>query len=168
MDPIVTELKLAPGQETGCSCPTVWASENDLLLAYYARNPKFPGWSSGAPPDHPGLRENTAVLRFTNVTCSRFGYPNSEALSGHDLYKFGLRHYTLYEVGNSPWIAELTRGNEVHPRHTPNHFSEARHFVMTFEDSTLEVVAQTVALEALVEDQSVEDALRKILGGSSA
>src|SRR5262249_17748356 len=70
-----------------------------------------------------------------------FGPPNDEALSGHPLYRKGLRHYGVCEVKNSSWVRALERMNRVHPSHHPRMFSRYRHFVFTFHDTTFECIA---------------------------
>jgi hypothetical protein len=81
-----------------------------------------------------------AVVRFPLCTYLAFGAPNDEALGGHPLARAGLRHYAVHEVHGSALIRELERRNSVHPRHDPALYLDQRHFVFTFQDSTLECV----------------------------
>jgi 3-methyladenine DNA glycosylase AlkD len=58
------------------------------------------------------------------------------------LTKFGLKHYCVHRVQNSPWIAELEQQNAVHPAHNKVRFMESKvHYIFTFQDSMLECVA---------------------------
>jgi len=84
--------------------------------------------------------ERYAVVRFPLCTYLAFGAPNDEALGGHPLARVGLRHYAVHEVHGSALVRELERRNAVHPRHDPASYLERRHFVFTFQDSTLECV----------------------------
>ena len=86
-----------------------------------------------------------AIVRFQSCRISRFGYPNDEALPGHPLYKFGLRHYDVYEVSNSPWEHELRAQNRaIFPSFE---MPKRRHFVITFHDSTFECIAASAVAE---------------------
>ena len=80
------------------------------------------------------------VVRFPLCTYFAFGAPNDEALGGHPLAQCGLRHYSVHEVNVSALVRELERRNSVHPRHDPASYLNQRHFVFTFQDSTLECV----------------------------
>ena len=109
ISPTVRVWSKPPPQETGTASPTLLADGLSLCLAYNAHNPEFPGWSSNVSPDHPGFIGKVAVVRFDLVRVHRFGYPNSEALQGHPLYKYGLHFYGFHTVDGSPWIADLCR-----------------------------------------------------------
>lgn len=84
--------------------------------------------------------DSYAVVRFPLCTYFVFGAPNDEALGGHPLARTGLRHYAVHEVHGSPLVRELERRNSIHPRHDPSLYLDQRHFVFTFQDSTLECV----------------------------
>jgi hypothetical protein len=113
---------------TGAPCPAVHSDGQNLLCAYFI--------SSTVAPDG-----SVAILKFEGVLQYRFGYPSDEALGGHPLYQFGLEQYGFFAVKNSPLIAEIERQNECHSRHRPGIFAKFRHWVVTFHDDTLEVIA---------------------------
>jgi hypothetical protein len=107
--------------------PRLFADEHQLSLIYRLANDRF------------------AVIHFPHCGYFAFGEPNDEALGGHPLMKCGLQHYSVFEIVNSSLIQRLERQNSVHPRHDRNRFLEGlKHFVFTFQDSTLEVVANTL------------------------
>lgn len=81
-----------------------------------------------------------AVARFPLCMYFTFGAPNDEALGGHPLARVGLQPYAVHEVYGSALIRELERRNSVHPGHNRASFLDRRHFVFTFQDSTLECV----------------------------
>jgi hypothetical protein len=87
--------------------------------------------------------DHYAVVRFPLCTYCAFGAPNDEALSGHPLWRAGLRHYAVHEVQGSALVRELERRNSVHPNHDPARYLRRRHYVFTFQDSTLECVVST-------------------------
>ena len=77
--------------------------------------------------------ERSAAVRFSGVSWLHFGYPNDEGLSEHPLYEHGLRHYAFWEVLDSPHVS-------------PD--SSQRHWIATFHDETLEVVATSATVVA--------------------
>jgi hypothetical protein len=87
------------------------------------------------------LSEGTAVLRFDRAIFFRFGWPNDEVLTAHELYPYGLGFYGFFLVENSPLIHGLAKRNSIHPRHYPPSWDKRRHYVITFHDETLEVIS---------------------------
>jgi hypothetical protein len=88
--------------------------------------------------------DRIAVVRFPTCHYLTFGEPNDEALGGHPLSKRGLRYYSVHEILESSLIRELERRNSVHPGHNPDWYIRGmRHYVFTFQDSTLECVVGT-------------------------
>ena len=74
---------------------------------------------------------------------TQWANPNDEVLNAHPLYGSGLGFYGFHEVENSPMIADLDRRNQVHRRHVAgDYIKRFRHWIMTFHDETLEVVAR--------------------------
>jgi hypothetical protein len=67
-------------------------------------------------------------------------------LHRHRLYGAGLGYYRLHEVDNSAWLLELRAIEAVHDHPPDVPFENARHFVLTFHDSTVEAVASDVRL----------------------
>lgn len=120
-----------PPMETGAPLPVVQRVGESLVVAYVCRNPEFPGWDSGADPSHHGFDLWSAVLRFSGVSWHHFGAPNDEALSTHPLYSVGLSFYGFWEVLDSPRVLD---GGTL------------RHWVITFHDETLEVVAASASV----------------------
>ena len=137
--------------EAGNPAPTVFGDGRELYVAYWARNPEFPSYNSGASFDHPGFRQNVAMLKF-NAISFRFGYPNEEALAGHPLHKYGLNWYGFHIVENSPWIEELATQNKVHSMNDPAGWRKLLHWIITFHDETLEVVGRHASVLPLVEN----------------
>lgn len=146
--------------EAGCPAPTIFSDARDLYVAYWMRNPDFPGWKSGAEPDHPGFKMKTAVLKFRLMTLVRFGYPNEEALRGHPLHRYGLKLYRFHIVENSPLIDEMSSQNKkVFPQAVPTGRIKSSHWIITFHDETLEVVADEASVFSIDESRPPEDAL---------
>ena len=80
-----------------------------------------------------------AVVEFRRCLISRFGLPNDEALPGHPLASLGLGYYGAYEVFDSSWRQQAEAQNRVVFPNTD--YSNVRHFVFTFHDSSFECLA---------------------------
>jgi hypothetical protein len=103
----------------------VWAGPSVLMVVY-----------------GPGEGE-AAVVTFSNWVDVKVGGPNDEALSGHPLYKYGLRHYSIHRVENSPWLDELERQNSVHPLHSSERFRESKvHYIFALKEETVECLVR--------------------------
>ena len=131
--PTLHEWLEPPQMDTGSPSPAFHSDEHRLLCAYYVSDSVMP-------------HGTVAVLRFEGVLQFRLGYPNDEALHGHSPAKFGLEHYAAYFVENSPLVAEIENQNRVHRAFRPGMYSKFRHWIVTFHDETLEVVALRAAV----------------------
>jgi len=139
----VEKIVGVPQSSIGAPCPMILMGEDDLHLAYYLQN---------TPQDWDGspvrvVTENTAGepvawVRFKAPYAQMFGPPNDEAFEGHPLASRGLGPYGVYEIRDSSWIRKLERMNSVHPYHRPEQFSDYRHFVFSFHDTTFECIAE--------------------------
>lgn len=75
-----------------------------------------------------------------------YGHPNDESLQGHPLFQSGLEYYSVHRINNSKLIAQLEARNASHPRHDKAEFlSGKEHYIITFQDATLEFVATNSA-----------------------
>jgi hypothetical protein len=126
--PTLSALDL-PQSDPGAPEPVLLSSEHRAVLIYELASPLT--WGAGG----------AAVVRFEGVVAISFGPPNDEALEGHPLAPHGLKPYRAFEAAPSPWVAELERRNQVHPRHRPGHLAARRHIILTFHDSVFECVA---------------------------
>lgn len=130
----VVELEHIPHPVAGAPAPRVVAGEQSVTLSYT-------GVGSGAAA--PICR---VEVRLSGVHSFVFGMPNDEALPGHALYARGLRSYMVVEVQHSEWLERVERANRVHPRHDPVLYAGYHHFAWTFQDSTFECIARSVAV----------------------
>jgi hypothetical protein len=142
------ELHDLPQSSVGAPCPLVFATEHDVHVTFYlnAVDPKWDGRSVRVV-DAASSGEPSIIVTFHHATAHYFGMPNDEAMSGHPLYKLGLKAYSYFEVIGSSWRDELERMNRVHPQHRKEHYSDVRHFIFTFHDTILEVLARSYSAE---------------------
>lgn len=130
MDEVV-ELDVPWIPDPGAPTPRLAAVEGHCRVIYRP--------ASVAPTEMP-----LAVLEFLGCEAVKFGHPNDEALPGHPLYAKGLRYYSVLEVLESSWSAELHEHNLVPFPHSTSWRGDRRHFVVTFHDSTLECLATAI------------------------
>lgn len=86
----------------------------------------------------------------------RFGYPNDEAVSGHRYANHISGFYNAYEVHHSDWIEEIGNANKITFPNSDGLFSDLRHFIFFFHDTTLEFVSRTMSKPQLT-DESIMD-----------
>ena len=129
--PKATRWNEPPAMDAGAPMPATCSDEKGLTCAYVigASGPK-----SGS----------TAILRLEGVLYCAMGYPNDEVLNAHPLYRNGLGYYGFYVVENSPLISDLDCRNQAHRRHIAgDYIKKFHHWIITFHDETLEVVASS-------------------------
>ncbi len=133
--------------DVGSPEPAVYENGGTAWVAYRCNNPDFPGSGSDARQNHPGFDEYCAVLRFTGVESLTLGPPGGEQLHEHSLHDAGLEPYSFQVVEDSD---EATEG-------------ETAHWVVTFHDETLEVIAEDAEVfEARIDASSPEQALTQV------
>lgn len=118
----------------GAPQPFVVSSEERTLVGFHAAE------QAGGAAD----RLSVTVAELVTCTSVKFGFPNDEVLHGHPLFDAGLDYYQLHEVGNSSWLRDLRAIEAVHDRAPAVPFEKERHFVLTFQDSTLEAIATDI------------------------
>ena len=128
--PKVAKWGEPPAMDAGAPNPALYSDETGLSCAYVI----------GATHSESG---SSAILHFDGVLYYAMGYPNDEVLNAHPLYGKGLQFYDFHVVENSPLIVDLDRRNQVHKQHVAgNYVKRFRHWIITFHDETLEVVAR--------------------------
>ncbi|MFZ5619028.1 MAG: hypothetical protein ACOZAA_17075 [Pseudomonadota bacterium] len=139
-----------PQSSVGAPIPIVIAEEHNLAVLYYVERIESEWDGSTVHIVGPETQSETvAVASFLMPYAHKFGPPNDEAICGHPLFRLGLEPYSSFEVTNSAWINELRQRNSVHPHHKDSQFSSLRHFILTFHDSTFEVVAKSYTAEII-------------------
>ena len=68
-------------------------------------------------------------------------------MAGHKYYKLGLLPYRIYEVENSDWLAELEKGNSIHPYHNKVRFMDGKHYIFCFHDSCFEIICKEISVK---------------------
>jgi len=92
--------------------------------------------------------QRAVVLVWLRSWAARMEPPNDEALSGHSLYRAGLRDVLwIGEVFQSRLIANLEKRNRFDPLHDPKRFRQLRHWVVPLKEVLVEVVAEAIELQ---------------------
>lgn len=99
-----------------------------------------------AHPDD--LDQRAVALVWSRSRAARMEPTNDEALSGHSLYRAGLRDVPwIGEVFQSRLIANFEKRNRFHPLHDPRQFRQLRHWVVPLKEVLVEVVAEAIELQ---------------------
>ena len=139
-----------PAMETGAPEPELKEIGGSLLCAYRCSNPDFPGWDSGESIEHPGFTEYFAVLEFTDVKRFFMGPPSDESLYDHHLHKLGVDYYSFNKLETSPELSD------------PDN-NEYCHWVVTFHDETLQVIAKNATVKSRrIDAGSAKEALELV------
>src|SRR5260221_909969 len=96
-------------------------------------------------------RVGFALVEFPRCIITQFGYPNDEARVGHPLRSSGLGEYSygIFEVLNPSWVKRIDQQNRIKFPKWDSY--AARHFMITFHDSTFECLAADIHLEIINE-----------------
>jgi hypothetical protein len=137
-EPSVVELPLGVVPEAAVSGALLLQSEYHTFLTFNAMR------RVGERYENAG----TAIIELERCLMTRFGLPNDSALGGHPLARYGIEAYGCFEVLDSPWRAEAEAQNRVCFPHT-DHFSDIRHFVFTFHDSSCEALARDIEVRVV-------------------
>src|SRR5262249_45963865 len=130
----------------GAPLPLILATEGTFSLCYYLE----------------GEEDRFAVIEFKSVLAHCFGGPNDEALNGHPLYERGLLAYGVFAVFGSAWLRAQGGVNRVHPSHSPAMFAAYRHFIFTFHETPLELLAHDLQ-KVTVFDEARHDRVAELV-----
>ncbi|MBO6730452.1 MAG: hypothetical protein JJ884_02305 [Maricaulis sp.] len=133
--PAIKELQDVPQCSIGAPLPIVLAEEHHLALVYLAESferdwdgvPRLVGLDTG--------REAAITIRFQRPRLHKLGPPNEEGISTHPLARHGLQAHGAFEAYNTELLQKVAR------------MTAHRHFVFSFRDSTLEVIAKDYSVE---------------------
>ncbi len=155
---VAVEIDDVPLPDSGAPLPHLYATESEIQIAYYVSESDS-RWKVRQVKLWSDSDELVAEDCFAVVTCNAiyahfFGPPNDEAFSGHPLSEKGLHPYGVFEVRESSWIQALAKMNSTHQSHSPEVFSQYRHFIISFHDSTFECVGQSLSFEIFNGDVS--------------
>jgi hypothetical protein len=123
-------LALDIAWDSAAPLPHLLCAEGMAFVLFYLRRPGSGAPSGQSLPVSARDQGGLGVIEFTEVRLVKFGGPNDEGLYRHRLYGKGLDFYAAHQVVGSTWAAD----NGLRP-------GGASHYVLTFQDSTLECLA---------------------------
>lgn len=127
--------------------PIIVAGEDHLFVLYLLQSvPEgwYDTWVKIISPDAHG--EPFALIVFHHPLLYCRGIPDDEALHGHPLYKRGLRPNGAFEIQNSSWQEVLMKMSPLQAAHRSESYHRYRHFVLAFQDTTFECLAETYSI----------------------
>lgn len=90
-------------------------------------------------PDWPNDDDIVALVRLDDVAHLVTNGPNDEAFHNHPFYRFGLQHYAIQELVDSPWIAMTL--SMLHKDRVPTNTRDRRHFIFALKETTVDCIA---------------------------
>jgi hypothetical protein len=102
-----------------------------------------------------------SVVEFKRVASLKIGPSNDEVLRQHGLWGSGLEVHSAHEVRNSPWVIELMELNRGHEHFDERLWRGKRHFLLTFQDETLECIANRTITRTVL-GATMADALARL------
>jgi len=97
-------------------------------------------------PSSPQM-EKLSFVTIDGCRSTRFGAPNDEVFHGHYLYGHGQEAYEAQIVVNSRWLHEVQAINSVHAQYNPDRWTNLKHFIFWFHDTTFECLATSLTPE---------------------
>ncbi|MEM9078153.1 MAG: hypothetical protein AAGC43_14005 [Bacteroidota bacterium] len=94
--------------------------------------------------EHDGYEVYFALVEFEGKTF-RFGIANDEVFSGLPNYEQGIEWAQI--IQNSKWIEELKNIHRVHPYFDESKWKNKNHYLLTFKDEILEIIATSFEIE---------------------
>ncbi len=91
-----------------------------------------------------GYEEYFALVSFEGNTF-KFGIANDEVFNGLPNYEQGIEWAQI--IQNSKWIEGLKQINKVHPYFDESKWENQNHYILTFKDEILEIVATGYEIE---------------------
>jgi GntR family transcriptional regulator len=121
-----------PGLEwtAGAPKPFLVSTEDRTLFAFYRSDQD----------------DTVRVAEFIGCTSVRFGIPNDQALPGHPFTPHRLSPYRAHEVIHSEWLNQLRTIEQRQPQSQTMPLQTSKHWMLTFQDTTLEAIAAGIAI----------------------
>jgi hypothetical protein len=137
-----------PQSSVGAPLPKILSDESSLYVAYYLESSQnFTNGTSIKEVTEESTDETVGIISFELFLAYQFGAPNDEAIDGHPLSSKGLRPYGSFIIENSKWLKYFEKINRVHPEHKKEDFEFLNHYILTFHDTTLEIIAKDYSVE---------------------
>jgi len=137
-------------------CPILLQDERKAFLIFSldSRDPSWDGsWVRVVSPGDSEIRP-IGVIQWIGCHVAVFGHPYVDIRMNHRLWTRGLKECVSThagEVQNSSWIASLEQQDRDRVYYEYQRYSELRHFILLFWDSTFECLARDYTVEIVQE-----------------
>ncbi len=130
----------------GAPCPMVVSGEHHLIVAYYLQQPvlDFDGTNPRMVSEHSdGLK--SAAINFLGVIDYRSGRPNvDDAIRLKEFFPI-FQPWSMYVTNMHNWASSLLDGSDSKIKQLD--WPELNHYVLSFHDSMIEVLAGGYRIE---------------------
>ncbi|WP_411028904.1 hypothetical protein [Spongiimicrobium sp. 3-5] len=133
-----------PKWDGGAPMPQVFSNDGKVYLTYIVADWDEESIEDFRTLEHDGYEGFHALVEFEGNTF-KFGIANDEVFSGLPLYGQGLEWAQIVE--NSKWVAELKKIQKVHPYYDESRWENRKHYLLTFKDNIMEVIATEYKIE---------------------
>ncbi|MBT1706523.1 hypothetical protein [Chryseosolibacter indicus] len=141
----VQKISWTPKWDGGAPMPQVFSNGQKVYLIYFIAD-----WDRESIQKIEELEDNEegedylALVEFEGHTF-RFGIANDEVFAGLPYYKQGIEWAQI--IDNSKWIDEIKQIHKIHPRFDNDHWTNRKHYLLTFKDEILEVIAESYTIQ---------------------
>lgn len=140
----ILNIDWVPKWDGGAPMPKVYNGHSKTYLTYVVANSDVGIITDFQTLEHDGYEEYFALISFEGKSF-KFGIANDEVFSGLPNYEQGIEWAQI--IQNSKWIEELKQINKVHPYFDESKWENQNHYLLTFKDEILEIVATGYDIE---------------------
>ena len=137
----IKKIDWKPKWDGGAPMPKIYNGDFKTYLTYVVAEESITDFRT---LEHDGYEEYFALVSFEGKTF-KFGIANDEVFSGLPNYEQGIEWAQI--IQNSKWIEELKQINKVHPYFDESKWENRNHYLLTFKDEILEIVATGYKIE---------------------
>lgn len=140
----ILNIDWAPKWDGGAPMPRVYNGNFKTYLTYVIANWEDKSIKDFRTLEHDDYKEYFALVSFEGKSF-KFGIANDEVFRGLPNYEQGIERAQI--IQNSEWIEELKQINKVHPYFEESKWENQNHYLLTFKDEILEIVATGFEIE---------------------
>jgi len=140
----IHKIDWKPKWDGGAPMPKVYNGDFKTYLTYVVADWDEDSITDFRKLEHDGYEEYFALVGFDGNTF-KFGIANDEVFSGLPNYEQGIEWAQI--VQNSKWIKELKNIHKVHPYFDESKWENRNHYLLTFKDEILEIIATGYEIE---------------------
>lgn len=137
-------INWTPKWDGGAPMPHVYSNNGKVYLTYIVADWDKESINDFQTLEHNGYEEFHALVEFQGNTF-KFGVANDEVFHGLPFYEQEMEWAQIIE--NSQWLEEIKTIHKVHPYFKESRWKNDKHYLLTFKDEILEVIATGFTIE---------------------